>query len=81
VQKRDVYTRHGEKARAVLAALLDKYQDEGVVDGLDNLKMLEVPPLNNALGTTMQLVKLFGSKAAFLDAVHALQAALYEDSA
>jgi len=80
VQKRDVYTRHGAQARAVLAALLDKYRDEGVVDGLDNLKMLEVPPLN-ALGTTMQLVKLFGSKAAFLDAVHALQAALYEDSA
>ncbi|MCU0756414.1 MAG: DEAD/DEAH box helicase family protein [Xanthomonadales bacterium] len=80
VKKRDAYTRHGEQARAVLAALLDKYQDEGMVDALDNLKMLEVPPLN-ALGTTMQLIKCFGSKAAFLDAVHALQAALYEASA
>ncbi|MEJ8631809.1 hypothetical protein P0F65_22570 [Sphingomonas sp. I4] len=29
VQKRDVFAKYGEQARAVLRALLDKYADEG----------------------------------------------------
>ena len=32
VRKRDVFAKYGPKARAVLDALLQKYQDEGVVD-------------------------------------------------
>ena len=32
VRKRDVFTKYGPQARAVLDALLAKYQDEGVID-------------------------------------------------
>ena len=79
VRKRDVFTRFGPQARAVLEALLAKYQDEGVVGGLDNVKLLEIPPFN-AMGTAFQLLKSFGgTKAGFEQAVHELQDALYHD--
>jgi type I restriction enzyme, R subunit len=76
VMKRDVFTKYGEQARAVLEALLVKYRDEGVVTDLDNVKVLEIPPFN-AMGTPLQLIKQFGSKAGFEQAVHELQRALY----
>ncbi|WP_353266148.1 EcoAI/FtnUII family type I restriction enzme subunit R [Gemmatimonas sp.] len=76
VMKRDVFTKYGEQARAVLEALLEKYRDEGVVTDLDNVKVLEIPPFN-AMGTPLQLIKQFGSKAGFEQAVHELQRALY----
>ena len=76
VIKRDVFTKYGPQARAVLEALLVKYQDEGVVADLDNVKVLEIPPFN-AMGTPFQLIKQFGSKAGFEQAVHELQDALY----
>jgi len=78
VIKRDVFTRYGPQARAVLEALLAKYCDEGVVSDLDNIKVLEIPPFN-AMGTPIQLIKPFGSKAGFEQAVHELQNAIYAD--
>ena len=80
VKKRDVFTKYGLQARAVLEALLTKYQDEGIVGGLDNVKMLEIPPFN-AMGTPFQLIKQFGTRAGFENAVHELQAALYQETA
>lgn len=77
VRKQDAFTTYGPQARAVLEALLTKYQDEGVVGGLDNVKLLEIPPFNQ-MGTPLQLIQPFGSKAGFEHAVHDLQTALYE---
>jgi type I restriction enzyme R subunit len=42
VRKRDVFTKYGEQARAVLEALLQKYQDQGVLN-LDDPKVLQIP--------------------------------------
>jgi type I site-specific restriction endonuclease len=58
VQKRDVFAKYGEQARAVLRALLDKYADEGMLN-LDDTNVLRIPPLNT-LGTPVQLIKAFG---------------------
>ena len=80
VKKRDVFTKYGPQARAVLEALLAKYQDEGIVGGLDNVRMLEIPPFN-AMGTPFQLIKQFGTRVGFENAVHELQAALYQEIA
>jgi type I restriction enzyme R subunit len=80
VKKRDFFTRYGPQARAVLEALLDKYQDEGLVGELDNVRLLQIPPFSE-MGTAMQLLKPFGGKAGFEKAVHALQDELYWDSA
>jgi type I restriction enzyme R subunit len=80
VKKRDVFSKYGPQARAVLEALLTKYQDEGIVGGLDNVKMLEIPPFNT-MGTPFQLIKQFGTRVGFENAVHELQAALYQETA
>src|SRR5207302_6919846 len=44
VRKRDVFAKYGPQARAVLAALLDKYQDDGVTD-LADVRILQSPPI------------------------------------
>jgi type I restriction enzyme, R subunit len=76
VRKRDIFTKYGPQARAVLEALLTKYQDEGVIN-LDDPRVLQIPPFDQ-LGTPMQLIKQFGTRADFEHAVHELQTALYE---
>ncbi len=79
VRKRDVFTKYGEQARAVLDALLAKYADEGVLN-LDDTNVLTIPPLS-ALGTRVELVRAFGGKDGFVAAVHDLQSALYQETA
>ncbi|MGC3971769.1 MAG: DEAD/DEAH box helicase family protein [Pirellulales bacterium] len=79
VRKRDVFTKYGPQARAVLEAILQKYQDEGVIN-LDDPQILRIPPISD-MGTLVQLIKQFGSKEDFAQAVHELQAALYDAAA
>jgi len=78
VKKRDVFTKYGEQARAVLNALLDKYADEGLVH-VEDIGVLRVQPLSD-LGTPVQLVKAFGGKKGYLAAVRELEAALYTEA-
>jgi type I restriction enzyme, R subunit len=80
VRKRDVFTQYGSQARAVLEALLDKYQDDGVVTGLADPRLLQIAPFAS-MGTVPQLIKHFGTRVDFERAVHALQTALYQESA
>jgi type I restriction enzyme R subunit len=79
VRKRDVFARYGEKARAVLDALLQKYQDQGLT-GLDDPRILKVAPFDT-MGTPIELLKTFGGKSGFEKAVHELQSALYQEAA
>ena len=79
VRKRDVFTKYGPQARAVLEALLEKYQDAGVL-ALDDMQLLTLAPFNT-LGTPKQLVKQFGSPEDFKRAVHELQTELYHEVA
>ena len=79
VRKRDVFTKHGGHAHAVLDALLDKYADEGVLN-IDDANVLRIPPLDT-LGTPVELVRAFGGKAGFEQAAHDLQSALYRETA
>ncbi len=79
MKKRDVFGRYGDQARAVLDALLAKYADEGVLT-IDDTNMLRIPPLD-ALGTPVQLLRAFGGKPGFEQAVHDLQSALYQETA
>jgi type I restriction enzyme, R subunit len=79
VRKRDVFTKYGDKARAVLEALLQKYQDEGFTN-MDDPMVLKVTPFDG-MGTPMELLKPFGGRAGFEKAVRELQAALYPQAA
>jgi type I restriction enzyme R subunit len=76
VRKRDVFTKYGPQARAVLEALLQKYQDQGVID-LGDPRILQIPPLDT-MGTPVQLIKQFGTRSDFMVAVSELQSALYQ---
>lgn len=78
VKKRDVFTKYGEQAKAVLDALLAKYADEGVMN-LDDANVLRIAPFSE-LGTPLQLVKAFGGKDEFEKAVQELQAELYKEA-
>jgi type I restriction enzyme R subunit len=79
VRKRDVFTQYGPQARAVLDALLSKYQDEGPV-GLDDPRILKVAPFDS-IGTPFELLKTFGGRSGFEEAVHEVQSALYDEVA
>ena len=79
VRKRDVFSKYGPQAGAVLESLLTKYQDEGVMN-LDDPRILSIPPLNT-MGTPMQLMKEFGSREGFEQAVHEMQNELYRHTA
>jgi type I restriction enzyme R subunit len=79
VKKRDVFTKYGPQARAVLDALLEKYRDEGVLN-LDDANVLKVTPFS-AMGSVVQLIKAFGGKEGFEKAVHELQDAIYQETA
>ena len=79
VKKRNVFNKYGYQARTVLNMLLDKYADESGLD-LNDANVLRIPPLNT-LGTPVQLVKAFGGREKFIEAVRDLQAALYRETA
>ncbi|MDE2740839.1 MAG: DEAD/DEAH box helicase family protein [Gemmatimonadota bacterium] len=79
VKKRDVFTRYGEQARAVLDVLLDKYADEGLVS-VEDLGVLRVQPLSD-LGTPIELVRHFGGRNEYIAAVQELAEALYDTAA
>ena len=75
VRKRDIFTKYGPQARAVLDALLQKYQDQGPAV-LGDMRVLAIPPLNS-MGTPVELLKSFGGRKEFSQAVYELQSALY----
>lgn len=79
VKKRDVFTKYGPQARAVLNALLEKYRDEGVIN-LDDTNVLRIAPFNE-MGSVVQIIKAFGGKEGFEKAVHEMQDALYQEIA
>ncbi len=77
VRKRNAFAKYGDEARAVLDALLTKYADEGVLK-LDDPTMLKIAPFS-ALGTPIELVKVFGGRDGFETAVREMQSSLYEE--
>lgn len=79
VKKRDAFNKYGDKARAVLDALLAKYADEGVLN-LDDTNVLRIAPFSN-IGTPIELIRAFGGRPGFEQAVHELQAELYKRGA
>lgn len=77
VKKRNVFGKYGEKARAVLDALLFKYAETGI-KSVESLDILKVDPLS-AFGTPIEIINLFGGKPSYLAAVKELEDQLYKD--
>ena len=75
VKKRNVFTQYGPVARQVLETLLDKYADEGITT-IEADNVLSVPPFTD-LGRPAELVKSFGGRPQYLDALRTLERELY----
>jgi type I restriction enzyme R subunit len=75
VRKRDLFGRYEGLARQVLEALLDKYADTGALD-LEDPAMVTLDPINR-LGTAPEIMRAFGGRDAYEQAVHDLTTQLY----
>ena len=75
VRKRNYFARYGEKARAVMEALLDKYADQGL-ESLESPAVLKVIPFPQ-LGTPVELIHAFGSRKHYTTALRDLETQLY----
>ena len=76
VRKRNYFAKYGELAQQVLQKLLEKYEEQGVVP-LEKGSVLKVKPLNE-LGSPVELVRAFGSKKDFEQAIRELENELYK---
>ena len=79
VNKRDIFGKYGEQARAVLEALLENFADHGVQD-IEDAKVLELPPFDRFGSKTQIRRGIFGSVEQYTQAVQALEQALYDQS-
>ncbi len=75
VKKRNVFTQYGPVARQVIEALLDKYADEGITT-LEANNVLSLPPVNQ-LGLPVELIRSFGGRPQYLEALNTLERELY----
>ena len=76
VKKRNYFTKYGEQARKVLEALLDKYADEGI-ENIESMSVLTIPPINE-FGSLTEIIKEFGSRDKYLQAIKELEVELYK---
>lgn len=78
VKKRDYFTKYGELARKVISALLDKYENDGMLD-IENPEIITLDPLNR-IGTPVEIIRAFGGKPAYDSAIHGLTDELYKSA-
>lgn len=76
VKKRNYFTKYGDQVRKVLEALLDKYADQGI-ENMENITILTVPPINE-LGSVTEIIKIFGSREQYDQAIKELENELYK---
>jgi type I restriction enzyme R subunit len=76
VKKRNIFSKYGEQARAVLDALLQKYSDSGITS-VESMDILKVDPFSG-IGTPVEILKLFGGKPAYIEAIREMENALYQ---
>lgn len=76
VKKRNYFTKYGEQSRKVLEALLDKYADEGI-ENIESIEVLRIKPFDE-FGSPLEIIKQFGSKEKYLEAIKELEVELYK---
>lgn len=75
VKKRGYFGKYNQVAKQVLEALLDKYADEGLAN-LESMEILKVPDVAR-FGTPVEILKCFGNKKKFMEAIAELKNELY----
>lgn len=76
VKKRDFISQYNGEARKVLEALLDKYCNDGIYE-VEDTNVLKLDPFVK-IGKPSAIVKLFGGKDGYLQAVKKLEQEIYK---
>ena len=79
VKKKSYFSKYGDNARAVLDALLDKYADEGI-ENLESMEVLRIKPFDQ-FGSPVEIIKSFGGKEQYVEAVKEVEKQIYEVAA
>lgn len=79
VRKRNYFGKYSETAQKVLNSLLDKYVQEGIVS-IEQGSVLKVKPLNE-MGSPVELVRAFGKRKDFEQAIKELENEIYNITA
>ena len=77
--KNDVFAQYGPVARKVIDALLDKYADEGITT-IEADTVFNVQPFTD-FGRPIEIIKSFGGRPQYLDALQTLERELYSTNA
>ena len=75
VKKRDFFSKYSSDARAVLEILLDKYMNQGITE-VEDIKVLSLADFEK-YGKPAKIVKLFGGKDQYEQAIKELENHLY----
>lgn len=76
VNKRNYFTKYGEKAQSVIKSLLDKYANDDLLT-IESLDVLKLDPLNK-LGSPLEIINAFGGKENYILALKELENELYK---
>lgn len=76
VKKRDFISKYSGTAREVIEALLDMYSNEGIYQ-IEDTQVLKLDPFIR-MGKPAAIVKLFGGKDGYLQAIHELEEEIYK---
>lgn len=77
VKKRDFFSKYSGDVRAVLEILLDKYMNQGITE-VEDIKVLSLADFAN-YGKPAKIVKLFGGKTEYEQAVKELEENIYDE--
>lgn len=79
VKKWNYCAKYGERTKAVICGLSDKYADDGLVT-IERKEVLKPDPLNK-LGTPIELIKAFGIKAKYFGGIKRIRKEFYKTGA
>ncbi len=79
VKKRDFFSKYSGAARQVLEALLDSYMNTGIYE-IEKTEILKLDPFFK-LGKPAKIASYFGGKEGYLQALKALEEAIYTNEA
>jgi type I restriction enzyme R subunit len=77
VKKRNYFGKYSEKARAILNAIIDKFADDGIME-IESREILKFQPFDS-FGTPLEIVKEFGGKEEYEEAIRELERELFSD--
>lgn len=75
VKKKNYFTKYEGAARAILEKLLDKYADSGI-ENIESFEVLKIPEFKD-FGTPIEIIKKFGGKEKFIEAIRELEKEIY----